>query len=198
MEGKGLSVSADRYSCSVCREVLKDPVTIPCGHSYCMRCINDFWDQSDKEGTYNCPHCRRTFNVRPEINRNTVLTEIIETLKEVRVDASPSQSCAEQVDVPCDVCPVRKRNAVKTCMTCMISYCETRLQPHKEHGAYKRHKLGEPTGNLEEKLCAKHQEVLILFCRTDECCVCLMCLVTEHKSHDTVTLEEERERRQVR
>ncbi|XP_039620604.1 tripartite motif-containing protein 16-like [Polypterus senegalus] len=196
MAAPQLSVSVDRYSCSVCREVLTEPVTIPCGHSYCMRCINDFWDQSDKEDTYNCPQCWRTFNVRPEINRNTVLTEIIEKLKEVRVDASLSQSCAGQDDVPCDVCPVINRRAVKTCMTCMISYCETHLQPHKEHGAYKRHQLEEPTGHLEEKLCAKHQEVLKLFCRTDECCVCLLCLVTEHKSHDTVMLEEERAQRQ--
>ncbi|XP_051791113.1 tripartite motif-containing protein 16-like isoform X2 [Erpetoichthys calabaricus] len=196
MAAPQLSVSADRYSCSVCREVLKEPVTIPCGHSYCMRCINNYWDQSKREGTYNCPQCRRTFNVRPEINRNTVLTEIMETLKEERVDASPSQSYAGPDDVPCDVCPVRRRSAVKTCMTCMISYCETHLQPHKEHGAYKRHKLEEPTGNIEEKLCAKHQKLLEIFCRTDGTCVCLLCVVTDHKSHDTVTPEEERAEKQ--
>uniref|UniRef100_A0A8C4TPA4 Uncharacterized protein n=1 Tax=Erpetoichthys calabaricus TaxID=27687 RepID=A0A8C4TPA4_ERPCA len=192
MAAPQLSLSTDRYSCSVCLDVLKEPVTIPCGHNYCMRCINDYWDQSDKERVYNCPQCRRTFNVRPELNKNAMLKDIIENLKSREADVDPAWSCAEPDDVPCDVCPVRNRRAVKTCMTCMISYCETHLQPHKENGAYKRHKLEEPTGNLEEKLCAKHQEVLKIFCRIDETCVCLMCAVTEHKSHDTVTPEEER------
>ncbi|XP_051791114.1 tripartite motif-containing protein 16-like [Erpetoichthys calabaricus] len=197
MAAPQLSLSTDRYSCSVCLDVLKEPVTIPCGHNYCMRCINDYWDQSDKERVYNCPQCRRTFNVRPELNKNAMLKDIIENLKSREADVDPAWSCAEPDDVPCDVCPVRNRRAVKTCMTCMISYCETHLQPHKENGAYKRHKLEEPTGNLEEKLCAKHQEVLKIFCRIDETCVCLMCAVTEHKSHDTVTPEEERAERQT-
>ncbi|KAG2464668.1 tripartite motif-containing protein 16-like [Polypterus senegalus] len=198
MAAPPLSLSADRYSCSVCLDVLKEPVTIPCGHNYCMRCINNYWDQSDKEGTYNCPQCRRTFNVRPELSKNAMLKDIIEKLKSMEVDVDPPQCSAGPDDVPCDVCPVSKRSAVKTCMTCMISYCETHLQPHKEHGAYKRHKLEEPTGHLEGKLCSKHQKVVEIFCRTDETCVCLMCAVTEHKSHDTVTPEEERAERQTR
>uniref|UniRef100_A0A8C4TJ14 Tripartite motif-containing protein 16-like n=1 Tax=Erpetoichthys calabaricus TaxID=27687 RepID=A0A8C4TJ14_ERPCA len=187
-----LSMSADQYACSVCLEVMKEPVTIPCGHSYCMGCINDFWDQSDKEGVYNCPQCRKAFNVRPELNRNTVLTDLLEKVKDVRVDVSLSESYAGPDDVCCDVCPVKKLKAVKTCMTCLVSYCDIHLQPHRESGAYKRHKLEEPTENLEEKLCAKHQKVLEIFCRTDGTCVCLLCVATEHKSHDTVTPEEER------
>ncbi|XP_028670663.2 tripartite motif-containing protein 16-like isoform X3 [Erpetoichthys calabaricus] len=108
------------------------------------------------------------------------------------MEASSPQSYAGPDDVPCDICTTgRKRKAGKTCMTCMISYCEAHLQPHKEHGVYKRHKLEEPTGNIEEKLCAKHQRVLEIFCRTDESCVCLLCATTEHKTHDTVTPEEE-------
>ncbi|XP_039620857.1 tripartite motif-containing protein 16-like [Polypterus senegalus] len=189
-------LSADQFTCSVCLEVLKKPVTIPCGHNYCLDCINDYWDQSDTMGVNICPQCRRSFNVRPELNRNTVLAEIIEKLNEMQSDVALSQSYAGPDDVPCDVCPGRKWRAVKTCLTCMASYCESHLQPHREFEALKKHKLGEPTGNLEEKICQKHLRVLEIFCRTDETCVCLLCVATEHKSHDTVTPEEERAGRQ--
>ncbi|XP_039620696.1 uncharacterized protein LOC120536422 [Polypterus senegalus] len=191
-----LSLSVDRYSCSVCLDILKQPVTIPCGHNYCMKCITDCWDQADKDGLYRCPQCRQVFVSRPLIMRNEMLKDIIDNLEDVKGGVTPSQTQAGHPDVPCSICPDTKQRAVKTCLTCMISYCETHLQPHRQSEAYKNHKLEEPTGDLQEKLCAKHQEVLKIFCRTDQSCVCLLCVVTEHKSHDTVTPEEERAERQ--
>ncbi|XP_039618216.1 E3 ubiquitin/ISG15 ligase TRIM25-like [Polypterus senegalus] len=190
-------LSADQYSCPVCLEVLKESVSLTCGHNYCLDCINDYWDKADKEGVYSCPQCRRTFNMRPEMSRNVMLKDIIEKLQDMEVSVSPSQQYAGPDDVPCDACTGKQLRAVKTCLTCMASYCETHLRLHRESEAFKRHILKEPTGNLEEKLCTKHQEVLKIFCRTDETCVCLMCAVTEHKNHDTVTPEEERAERQV-
>uniref|UniRef100_A0A8C4RM81 Tripartite motif-containing protein 16-like n=1 Tax=Erpetoichthys calabaricus TaxID=27687 RepID=A0A8C4RM81_ERPCA len=153
------SLATDQYSCPVCREVLKEPVTIPCGHSYCLDCIDDYWDKSDTKETYNCHQCRRSFKVRPELNKNVLLDEVIKSLKEVKTDVTHSQSYAEPDNATCDLCPEKKLRAVKTCLTCMASYCETHLQPHRKYEALKRHKLEEPTRNLEEKLCARHQEL---------------------------------------
>uniref|UniRef100_A0A8C4SQB5 E3 ubiquitin/ISG15 ligase TRIM25-like n=1 Tax=Erpetoichthys calabaricus TaxID=27687 RepID=A0A8C4SQB5_ERPCA len=196
MAAPQLSLSADRYSCSVCLDILKQPVTIPCGHNYCMKCITDCWDKADKDGV--CPQCRQVFVSRPLIKRNEMLKDIIEKLEDVKGGVTPSQTQAGHHDVSCGICGDTKQRAVKTCLTCMISYCETHLQPHRQSEAYKNHKLEEPTGDIKEKLCAKHQEVLKIFCKTDQSCVCLLCVVTEHKSHDTVTPEEERAERQVR
>ncbi|XP_039616012.1 tripartite motif-containing protein 16-like [Polypterus senegalus] len=196
MAAANSSLATDQYSCPVCREVLKEPVTIPCGHSYCLDCIDDYWDKSDTKETYNCRQCRRSFKVRPELNKNVLLAEVIKSLKEVKTDVTYSQSYAGPDDAICDLCPGKKLRAVKTCLTCMASYCETHLQPHRKYEALKRHKLEEPTRNLEEKLCARHQQFLEVFCRTDGACICLLCVATEHKSHDTVTPDEERAGRQ--
>uniref|UniRef100_A0A8C4TMG5 Tripartite motif-containing protein 16-like n=1 Tax=Erpetoichthys calabaricus TaxID=27687 RepID=A0A8C4TMG5_ERPCA len=192
------SLSVDHYSCSLCLDVLKKPVTIPCGHSYCMHCINDYWDKLDAQGIYNCPQCRLDFEPRPSLYINTALEGLIEKVKQMQVNITQSLSYAESDDVSCDVCPERKLKAMKTCLTCLVSYCGIHLQPHQESEALKRHKLAEPTGNLQEKLCWKHQKMLEIFCRSDELCVCSMCAATEHKIHDIVTIDEERAGRQVR
>ncbi|XP_039620840.1 tripartite motif-containing protein 16-like [Polypterus senegalus] len=119
----------------------------------------------------------------PELNGNTTASKPIAVVAPFQLYAGPD-------DVPCDVCTERKLRAAKTCLTCLASYCETHLQPHRQSEALKRHKLEEPTGKLEEKLCKKHQEVLKLFCRTEETLICSMCVVAEHKGHDIVTPEE--------
>ncbi|XP_041099746.1 tripartite motif-containing protein 16-like [Polyodon spathula] len=184
--------SEDRFSCSVCLELLKDPVAIPCGHSYCMGCIKNCWDQTDHTGVYSCPQCRETFTPRPVLRRNTVLAEVVEELKKTGLNPPPAQRYAGPGDVPCDFCTGRKFKAVKSCLTCLASYCETHVKPHYEGAAFKRHKLINATGNLEQKLCAEHQKVLEVFCRTDQTCICLLCSQDKHKSHDTVSAETER------
>ncbi|KAG2465398.1 TRI16 protein, partial [Polypterus senegalus] len=186
----------DEFTCSVCLDTLTDPVTIPCGHNFCLKCLTDCWDQSQE---CSCPQCRHTFTTRPELNRNTLLNEVIKKLKKTALSLpppSPSQNYACPGDVECDFCTGKKFRAVKSCLTCPASYCQTHLMPHYEGDALKHHKLVDPDRNLKEKLCEKHQKSLEIFCKTDEMCICLMCVVTGHKNHEMVELETEREEKQ--
>ncbi|XP_051572440.1 nuclear factor 7, brain-like [Myxocyprinus asiaticus] len=43
-------------SCPVCCEIFKDPVLLPCSHSFCRSCLEHFWDSA---GSRTCPVCRR-------------------------------------------------------------------------------------------------------------------------------------------
>uniref|UniRef100_A0A672LU75 RING-type domain-containing protein n=1 Tax=Sinocyclocheilus grahami TaxID=75366 RepID=A0A672LU75_SINGR len=47
--------SQGELSCTVCLDLLKDPVTIQCGHSYCKNCITDRWDHEGQIRVYSCP-----------------------------------------------------------------------------------------------------------------------------------------------
>ncbi|KAL0195354.1 hypothetical protein M9458_008926, partial [Cirrhinus mrigala] len=88
-----ISVDQNEFMCPVCLELLKDPVAIPCGHSYCKSCIKGCWDQQDQMRVYSCP--------QPALAKNIILAEVVEKLKKTKLP-----------DVQCGVCTGRKYKAV--------------------------------------------------------------------------------------
>ncbi|XP_062846283.1 tripartite motif-containing protein 16-like, partial [Trichomycterus rosablanca] len=197
MSESKISVTQDEFSCSVCLETLKDPVTTHCGHSFCMVCINNCWDQEDDKGTYSCPQCRKTFTPRPEVSRNTMLAGVVEKLKKTELQApNPAHCSAGPEDVECDSCTGKKYKAVKSCLVCLASFCETHLQLHYESPAYKKHKLVEASRRLQDQICSQHDKLLEVYCRTDQQCICVLCTMDDHKEHDTISAAAERTEKQ--
>ncbi|XP_036380228.1 finTRIM family, member 83 isoform X2 [Megalops cyprinoides] len=192
-------MSMDQEDCHLCKEYLRDPVSIPCGHSFCSVCLKTYWDHADSTGTYVCPQCRVTYNRRPtprrvQGSRQSGDHRISESYPPP--PPSPDYNYAGPRDVGCDICIGRKHKAVKSCLMCLASYCEKHLKPHFESSTFKRHKLVDEIGHLDRQICPQHQKGLELYCRTDQMCICVLCTVKEHKGHDMVSAETERAEKQ--
>ncbi|XP_038855046.1 tripartite motif-containing protein 16-like [Salvelinus namaycush] len=199
MAQQGVLLDQDQFCCSVCLELLKEPVTIACGHSYCRICIEDCWDHNVRKGVYSCPLCRETFNPRPTLRKNNMLAEVVEELKKTGLQAAPPPALcfAGPGDAACDVCKgTRKQKALMSCLACLASYCESHLKPHYESPTFKKHKLVKATAQLQEKICSHHDKLLEVYCRTDQQCICYQCVMDEHKGHDTVSAAAERTEKQ--
>ncbi|XP_060769697.1 tripartite motif-containing protein 16-like [Neoarius graeffei] len=197
MAEASISVAQDQFMCPVCLDLLKDAVTIPCGHSFCKVCINGCWDQEDQKGVYSCPQCRDTFTTRPVLCRNNMLDEVVEKLKKTEVQAaSPAHCYAGPGDVECDFCTGRKHKAIKSCLLCLVSFCETHLKTHLEDSTLQTHTLIEASAKLQEKICSEHNKLIEIYCRTDQTCICYLCTMDRHKGHDTITATAERAEKQ--
>ncbi|XP_051742042.1 tripartite motif-containing protein 16-like isoform X8 [Ctenopharyngodon idella] len=185
--------SQDEFTCPVCLDLLKDPVTIHCGHSYCKSCITGCWDQEDEKRVYSCPQCRQTFSPRPALAKNTMLAELVEKLKKTEL---PADCYAGAGDVQCEVCTGRKYKAVKSCLVCQESFCQTHFDRHEEYHSRKPHKVIDATGRLQDMICRKHDKELEMFCITDQQCICVRCKEYEHKNHNTVSIAAQRTEKQ--
>lgn len=74
----------DEVTCPICLELLTEPLSIDCGHSFCQDCITGSGDKSlpNQEGKSSCPVCRTAYqpgNLRP----NRHLAIIVKRLREV-------------------------------------------------------------------------------------------------------------------
>uniref|UniRef100_A0A8C6UZM7 Uncharacterized protein n=1 Tax=Neogobius melanostomus TaxID=47308 RepID=A0A8C6UZM7_9GOBI len=177
-------LSEDQFLCSICLEVFTDPVTTPCGHSFCNICINKHWDNCDH---CHCPVCKEEFSSRPKLKISTVILEMVSEFKRNSTGAG---------DVLCDFCPEPKLKALKSCLFCQTSYCPNHLTPHNTVPRLKKHQLIAPVENLEERICPEHERLLDMFCRDHSHFMCLQCIYSDHKSHNTVPLKEQCEEEQ--
>ncbi|XP_060886091.1 E3 ubiquitin-protein ligase TRIM21-like [Labrus mixtus] len=191
MSAASCMLSEEQFLCSICLDVFTDPVSIPCGHNFCKSCITHHWDVN---APCQCPLCSKVFNSRPELHVNTFISEMAAQFRQSAVKKSSRMSLKKNTnsgEVLCDVCTESKLKALKSCLVCLTSYCETHLEPHHRISGLKRHELIDPVENLEDRICKRHGRPLEMFCKTDQRCVCQFCTESEHKQHVFVPMMEE-------
>ncbi|XP_053144980.1 tripartite motif-containing protein 16 [Hemicordylus capensis] len=102
----------------------------------------------------------------------------------------------EEEEVLCDFCLAEKVKAVKSCLTCMVNYCQDHLRPHLENAKLQTHKLMDPMKDIDMQSCEAHKRQLSWFCHTDLACVCEECLADGHKAHKAVPCAEARKEKE--
>ncbi|XP_069014897.1 E3 ubiquitin-protein ligase TRIM39-like [Embiotoca jacksoni] len=197
-----------QFRCCICLDVYTDPVSIPCGHNFCLDCIEGFWDTKE---TSDCPLCKETFNTRPALRINRGFSDVIEFFKRSLSPTPTQEEDAEVAEPPenvkqlpnqlpeaeevlCDVCHRNKSASVKSCLVCQASYCEIHLTPHLRDPALQRHRLTDPATFAASHLCRNHNEPLTMFCKQDHTPVCDKCTKREHRNHQIVPMERESRR----
>ncbi|XP_071329103.1 bloodthirsty-related gene family, member 2 [Trachinotus anak] len=83
------------FLCSLCRDIFTSPVTIPCGHSFCLSCLCHYWARHQSK---YCPHCKRVFTDRPDLSVNRILAEISDNYRRTRPQKPPDKEMVIDVE----------------------------------------------------------------------------------------------------
>nr|XP_020860243.1 RING finger protein 112-like isoform X2 [Phascolarctos cinereus] len=84
-------------TCSICLDLFRHPVSLECGHNFCAKCINSYWN-SGVPGSQPplCPECRRRCD-RRQLVPDTRLQNLLENMNLLQQNADSTQK-------PRDVC----------------------------------------------------------------------------------------------
>ncbi|KAH1171944.1 hypothetical protein KIL84_007562 [Mauremys mutica] len=182
-------------NCLVCKWELKrrDPRLLPCLHSFCKDCLPDLiqgynYTPTEREvmyeGILSCPVCKQTC-FAGDVVENFFLKDF--------PTANPAMARS------CSACK-EKRPAHSLCTNCNKWLCSSCTEEHRHGKETGDHFLSVPPkgssgteggANEFSLFCPIHrQESLKLFCETCDVLTCRNCLLTEHKEHRFMHLEE--------
>ncbi|KAJ8269681.1 hypothetical protein COCON_G00122880, partial [Conger conger] len=82
---EGGDLMSVQFECPICLDIFSKPVSIPCGHSFCLACIGGYWNSTD---LCLCPLCKESFQERPKLCINRSLAEVTEFFKKKRESGS--------------------------------------------------------------------------------------------------------------
>ena len=198
-------------TCAICLELLDDPKSMPCLHTYCKKCLMEALakrphdpDLPRDRPAINCPLCRAEVDLSDEgveaLPSNFSASRLVETVQ-------LQDKLTENKAPKCNSC--KNNDAVTSCSDCGGFFlCPSCLQVHKTLPTTMHHILislndysQSTTPNAtasKSPLCEKHpQELLRLFCKDCEVLVCRDCVLVKHRNHNYCfvdeIIEEERE-----
>uniref|UniRef100_A0A3Q2CUA3 E3 ubiquitin-protein ligase Midline-1 n=1 Tax=Cyprinodon variegatus TaxID=28743 RepID=A0A3Q2CUA3_CYPVA len=208
-------------TCPICLELFEDPLLLPCAHSLCFNCAHRILvshctpsESIQSISAFQCPTCRYVITLNQRglegLKRNVTLQNIIDRYQKASLSGpnSPNETRRERVNpeskamtlptdrVQCQFCEQDPpQDAVKTCVTCEVSYCEECLKAtHPNKKPFTGHRLIEPLldSHLRGLMCLEHEDEKVnMYCVTDEQLICALCkLVGRHRDHQVAALSD--------
>ncbi|XP_052004447.1 E3 ubiquitin-protein ligase Midline-1-like [Xyrauchen texanus] len=177
------------------------------------------FDESTQQFTaFQCPTCRYVITLDEQgldrLKRNVTLQNIIDRIQKASLSGPNSPKESRRCDqfpssmddrtamtsscepVRCQFCEQDPpQDAVKTCITCEVSYCQECLRAtHPNKKPFTGHRLTEPLpdSRLRGLACPEHgEEKVNMYCMMDEQLICSLCkLVGHHREHQVSSLGE--------
>ena len=190
----------EEVSCSVCSDLFTDPKQLSCLHSFCLKCVNQWYQTCGGGDAIKCPKCQTLSRIPASGDLKDLPTSFY---LNGFIDVLAIKEC-KNTQLTCGNCD-KKSSEASYCFQCCIFYCEECLMFHS--------KMRDKTGHralavrefqdkdFEDVLkrpvfCSRqgHQkEELKYYCKECETALCQTCVILDHGGHVLKLIEEEAE-----
>ena len=192
--------------CPLCLETVRDPKTLPCLHSFCLRCLDKHARYAKRrlEKTIKCPVCQvcfqipkgNTFDSLPTSFHLNRLVDLL-ALRDGSKEAQRCSSCEEN------------DTATSYCFVCQNFLCKDCFDAHQRLKVTRGHRSvlidNLQAQDVEElmyrpAMCAKkyhENEPLDYYCQDCSVCICHKCSIVSHSRHSLVDLQEAAEEQKM-
>ena len=191
-------------TCAICLELLDDPKSMPCLHTYCKKCLMEALakqphdpDLPQDRPAINCPLCRAEVALSDQgieaLPTNFSAVRLVETVKlQDKLEENNTQKC--------DNCFAH--DAIAICYECgRFFLCPNCFKVHKQLPSTKHHSILSLNQFMQSNvpvltankslLCQTHpQELLKLYCEECEALLCRDCVLVKHKTHNYSFVDE--------
>ena len=188
-----------QVTCSICLETFKEPKIISCFHTFCCECLEKHARVSQRHGKLRCPECQAEIHL-PQGNCFEALPTRF--FHNSLLNILAVRQSGDGTNVTCGNCK-RTSSNVHYCFDCARFMCSECLNAHEiMRDAFEGHKV-MPVKDFQDQdyeallkrqpFCTKkyhEREITRFYCPQCQCCVCHLCIVTEHKSHEVILLDE--------
>ena len=190
----------EEVSCSVCSDLFTDPKHLSCLHSFCLKCLNRWYETCGGGQAIKCPKCQTLSRVPASGDLKDLPTSFY---LNGLIDVLAIKEC-KSTQVTCGNCD-KKSSEASYCFQCCIFYCEQCLVGHNMMREKKEHRVlavkefqGKDYEDVLKRpvFCSKerHQkEEIKYYCKDCETALCQTCVTLNHGGHDLRLIEEEAE-----
>ena len=185
----------EHLTCPVCLSQFNSPKTLPCLHSFCLKCIQKLTVDQDKEKgqVISCPTCRETAQVPDKGPADLPTAFLINSFIEIQ-DQLKKISGSEQIS--CDNC--KEGNATKYCKQCATGLCRKCLAMHNGLKVISeaKHQIIDmkdvvstasqllPVKQEVTLTCITHNKSRKIFCEKCQELICRDCTIRSHRDHN--------------
>ena len=171
--------------CGICLQVFLDPRILPCGHTFCLQCI-------EKSNCLLCSLCKR---------ESSVPTNGLQGLPKNLIPESFFTSLSSVSN-----CAVTKSNLNGPveffCVNCWEPLCTKCGQGHAQYNKITSHSMVKKINEIDQSgielhnrqgklLCNQHKDKPIEFhCTICDKFICYSCYILFHNKHDCVSVED--------
>ncbi|XP_014630230.1 LON peptidase N-terminal domain and RING finger protein 1-like isoform X4 [Glycine soja] len=142
----------DDFDCTLCLKLLYEPVTTPCGHSFCCSCLFQSMDRGNK-----CPLCRTVLFISPRTCSISVTLKNIIQKNFPEEYAERKQEHDSLIKAGVDLLPLFVMDVVIPCQRFPLNIFEPRYRLMVRRIMEGNHRMGmailDSTGSLAEFAC---------------------------------------------